>query len=340
MGPKVSVIICVYNGGKTIGRCIDSILNQDYDNYEIIVVNDGSVDGTESVCRGYGDKIVYFRNKVNLGVAGARNRGFSLSRGDYVAYTDSDCVAEKNWLSALVRYALDNKVEALGGAVLTPGDLGFFARCVGTLHKPAAILQSENIAKDIPTANALFSKSLYSETKGFDETFRVSNEDTDLLIRMQLKGRDIHYEPRAKVYHYHKNNVRSFIKWRFDTGVGLCMLAKKYSFRVNRTYNLFNLALIPFLIIATSVALAVQPLVIPAGVLVLFFGQLVRNYVKDRSDFKFSEILGGVLLGWLLRLVTSVGFFYGLLVLPKEHKAVHEIVDQRESPDLRKISHQ
>lgn len=339
MGPKVSVVVIVYNGEKTIGRCIDSILNQDYDNYEIIVVNDGSVDGTENICRRYADKIVYFRNKVNMGVAGARNRGFSLSRGEYIAYTDSDCVADRDWLSTLVGYAVDNKADVLGGAVLTPKDLNFFARCVGTLHKPAAILQSENIAKDIPTANALFSKSLYGEVKGFDETFRVSNEDTDLLIRMQLKGRDIHYEPRAKVYHYHKNNVHSFAKWRFDTGLGLCMLAKKHSFKVNRMYNLFNLALIPFLLLVTLVGLIAGPIILPVGMLALFLGQLMRNYVKDRDNFKFGEILGGVFLGWLLRLVTSVGFYYGLLVLPKEHKAIHEVIGQRESRDLRNALH-
>lgn len=335
MGPRVSVVIIVYNGEKTIGRCIDSILNQDDDNYEIIVVNDGSVDDTESICKRYGDKIVYFRSNVNMGVAGARNRGFTLAGGQYIAYTDSDCVAQKDWLSTLVRYAVNNRVDVLGGAVLTPKDLNFFARCVGTLHKPGPILESENIAKDIPTANALFSKSLYREIKGFDETFRVSNEDTDLLIRMQLKGRKIHYEPRAKVYHYHKNNVHSFAKWRFDTGLGLCMLAKKYSFKVNRTYNLFNLALIPFLLLVTLVSLIARPIILPVGVLALFLGQLTRNYIRDRDNFKFGEILGGVLLGWLLRLVTSVGFYYGLLVLPREHKAVHEIVSQEESPGLR-----
>jgi len=335
MVPKVSVIIIVYNAERIVGRCIDSILNQDYHNYKIIVVNDGSVDGTETVCERYGDKIVYFRNKRNMGVAGARNRGFSFARGRYITYTDSDCVAEKDWLSTLVRYAVNNKVDVVGGDVLTPKDLNFFARCVGTLHKPGPILQSENIAKDIPTANALFSKSLYREMKGCDETFRVSNEDTDLLIRMELKGRKIHYEPRAKVYHYHKNNLPSFIKWRFNTGLGLCMLAKKYSFKVNRIYNLFNLALIPFLLLVTLVSLIAGPIILPVGVLVLFLGQLTRNYVKDRGNFKFGEVLGGVLLGWLLRLVTSVGFYYGLLVLPKKHKAVYmeDLEPHRVSPN-------
>jgi len=335
MDPKVSVIICVYNGEKIIGRCIDSLLNQDYDNYEIIVVNDASADDTERICKRYGDKIVYLRNKRNMGLPGARNRGFSLAEGEYIACTDSDCAAQKDWLSNLVGYAVNNKVGVVGGAVLTPKDLNFFARCVGTLHKPGPILQSENIAKDIPTANALFSKSLYREMKGCDETFRVSNEDTDLLIRMEQKGRKIHYEPLAKIYHYHKDNLQSFIKWRFNTGVGLCMLAKKYSFKVNRRYNLFNLALIPFLLLVTLVSLIARPIILPVGVVALFLGQLTRNYVKDRGNFKFGEVLGGVLLGWLLRLVTSVGFYYGLLVLPKKHKAVYmeDLEPHRVSPN-------
>ena len=95
---------------------------------------------------------------------------------------------------------------------------------------------------------------------------------------------------------------------------------------MNRIYNLFNLALIPFILLVTLVSLMARPIILPVGVLALFLGQLTRNYIKDRDNFKFREVLGGVPLGWLLRLVTSVGFYYGLLVLPREHKAVHEII--------------
>ncbi len=99
MGPKVSVIICVYNGGKIIGRCIDSLLNQDYDNYEIIVVNDGSTDNTDKILGKYKDRVIYAKNKINKGLAAARNRGTELAKGEYVAFTDVDCVVDKYWLT-------------------------------------------------------------------------------------------------------------------------------------------------------------------------------------------------------------------------------------------------
>ncbi len=89
--PEVSVIIPTYNRAHLIKRAIQSVLNQTYQNFEIIVVDDGSVDNTEEVVKNFNNqKIRYIRYNENKGVAAARNTGIKATRGDYIAFQDSD----------------------------------------------------------------------------------------------------------------------------------------------------------------------------------------------------------------------------------------------------------
>lgn len=87
--PLVSVIVPSYNGEAYIGDCLASILDQDHPNLEVLVVDDGSTDGTEAVVRGFGPRVRYFR-QANSGSAVARNRGLDEARGELIAFCDSD----------------------------------------------------------------------------------------------------------------------------------------------------------------------------------------------------------------------------------------------------------
>ena len=87
--PLVSIIIPVYNGANYLRCAIDSAINQDYQNIEIIVVNDGSTDDTEEICKNYGDKIIYFF-KENGGVASALNMAIRNSNGEYISWLSHD----------------------------------------------------------------------------------------------------------------------------------------------------------------------------------------------------------------------------------------------------------
>ena len=86
---KISVIIPVYNGEKYINKAIDSVLNQTFRPFEIIVIDDGSTDGTEDALSQYGDKIKVYKQK-NQGVCRARNAGLQRAKGDWVAQLDAD----------------------------------------------------------------------------------------------------------------------------------------------------------------------------------------------------------------------------------------------------------
>jgi glycosyltransferase involved in cell wall biosynthesis len=87
--PKVSVVIPVYNGARTIGRALESVFAQTFRDFEIIVVNDGSTDDTASVLAGYGDRI-HLVSQSNRGVSAARNAGLRVSVGEYLVFLDDD----------------------------------------------------------------------------------------------------------------------------------------------------------------------------------------------------------------------------------------------------------
>ena len=114
--PKISVIIPVYNGEKYIKRCIDSIINQTYDNVQIIIINDGSTDNTENILKDYSNIVLI--NKENEGVSKARNTGLSLATGDYIYFCDADDYLEKDAFETLVKEYAENDLLRFGHYVV------------------------------------------------------------------------------------------------------------------------------------------------------------------------------------------------------------------------------
>jgi glycosyltransferase involved in cell wall biosynthesis len=100
---EISVIVPVYNAEKFLGRCIESLLVQDFADYEIILVDDGSADSSWEICRNFAEKDgrIVAIHQENSGVSSARNKGMDASRGKYLAFVDSDDYVEKNFLRVL-----------------------------------------------------------------------------------------------------------------------------------------------------------------------------------------------------------------------------------------------
>ena len=110
----ISVIIPVYNSEKTLVKCLRSLLGQSFVDYELIIVNDGSTDGTESLCMRYANKyykkIKYFQ-KENGGVSSARNMGIKNAKGDYICFVDSDDYVAPNYLEDLYNGIKENDAD-------------------------------------------------------------------------------------------------------------------------------------------------------------------------------------------------------------------------------------
>ena len=95
---KITIIIPIYNCEKTISRCIDSILRQTYKNFELILVNDGSTDGTSRILCSYKDNRIKLINQENKGTGSARNTGIKYATGDFICFVDGDDYVEPNFL--------------------------------------------------------------------------------------------------------------------------------------------------------------------------------------------------------------------------------------------------
>lgn len=105
INPLVSVIIPVYNAERYVYEAVSSIINQTYQNIEIIIIDDGSTDASDKIVRSFNSpKIIYLKNEHNLGVSATRNRGFELAKGKYVALMDADDISISSRLEKQVKF--------------------------------------------------------------------------------------------------------------------------------------------------------------------------------------------------------------------------------------------
>lgn len=117
--PKVSVIVPVYNSEKYLNRCVESLIHQTLQEVEIILVNDGSKDGSGEICRKFAQedsRIVYIEQK-NTGVSAARNRGLDVASGEFVMFCDSDDYYEESAAEKLLKLAQNHRADWVLGAV-------------------------------------------------------------------------------------------------------------------------------------------------------------------------------------------------------------------------------
>jgi glycosyltransferase involved in cell wall biosynthesis/SAM-dependent methyltransferase len=207
--PLISVIIPVYNGSKYIQQAIDSVLNQTYTNYEIIVIDDGSTDGTREKLQPYRSKIRYLYQE-NQGSAAARNLGIELAKGELIAFLDSDdywYTPEK--LEKQVAYFNEN--PSLGcintGWRIVDG-AGQHIKTVQPWHKaPKLDLETWLRKKCVRTSAMVFRKEWLEKVGGFDEELRQSH-DVDLMLRLSLMGCEtVWLKEETVCYRQHEENT-------------------------------------------------------------------------------------------------------------------------------------
>jgi glycosyltransferase involved in cell wall biosynthesis len=223
--PEVSVVIPVYNGADTIAQTIECILKQSYLPAEIVVVNDGSTDRTAEVLNKFDQQIISV-TKPNGGPASARNCGVEQAKGKLIAFTDSDCLPDKEWLAYLIAGFSDDSIAGVGGRIESAGKtvLGEYIDFVGFLN-PQPDAQGE-----IPyliTANACFRRDALLQAGSFSERFRKpGGEEPELCWRVRRLGYRFGSAADALVLHHHRQTVRSFIKTLLNYGEGTYILGQ------------------------------------------------------------------------------------------------------------------
>jgi len=206
---KISVIIPSYNCAAYLGRTIDSVLNQTYPAYEIIVVDDGSQDNTREIVQGYGSKVKYLYQD-NAGANEARNAGVAVSTGDWVAFLDADdeWVSEKLERQCAILQRHPDLVW-----VYSNQEIRFYAtgqrRLFCAIEAIPAFIQDECVPNYIDayacglwmmTSTALIRKEVYWEAGGFLPGQKI-HHDTDLALRIAYRYPRVGFSIQPLVYY-------------------------------------------------------------------------------------------------------------------------------------------
>jgi GT2 family glycosyltransferase len=230
--PGVSVVVCSYNGAATLEECLRSLIQLDYPDYEVILVDDGSTDQTPRIASQF-PGVRYVRQE-NRGLSAARNVGAKLAGGRIVAYTDSDCVADPMWLHFLVTGMMDQQVEAIGGPNIPPPCDGAVAACVAASPGgPSHVMVDDRYAEHVPGCNMAFDRECLLKLGGFDKQFRVAGDDVDMCWRFLDAGLKIGFSPAAVVWHHRRNTVRGYLRQQKGYGRAEAMLYFKHPQRFN-----------------------------------------------------------------------------------------------------------
>jgi GT2 family glycosyltransferase len=215
--PLISIISVNWNGLKHLQSCLASVIASEYKHLEIIIIDNGSTDGSLDFLRAQKSLIRLIENRCNLGYVSGNNQGFSLAKGEYIAALNNDAIVEPSWLNDPVRYLQgDLRLGIVGCRLMDankPGyidglfhevmpDLGLRPYASGQkfddsnprMTKPGYVISVHGGA-------AIYRKKMIDELKGFDETYWAYYEECDLCMRAFLHGWKCLYVPSAIVHH-------------------------------------------------------------------------------------------------------------------------------------------
>ena len=317
----VSIIVLTYNSEKTIEKCIKSLIEQDVKDirYEIITLDGGSKDETLRILERYNVSVIVApRTTIGWG----RNKGVELSRGKFIAFIDSDCIADRHWLETLVNaivHAQDN-VVGIGGPNLVPRDIPSTIKAImfmqrtflGSGGTPATYeFNKVRYVYSIPNCNAIYRKSVLTFER-YDDQLNVG-EDADINYRLTKKGFRLLYIPNAIVWHYQYLSVKDFLKKVFRYGATMAKLIKKHRSIIRWYAPIPTICLFVFL---TLLLLAcINPSAIPLlmylslAYLMYAFACTVEAYLRSRD----KSILLVVVYLPLQHITYGLGFLLGLL---------------------------
>jgi len=231
--PRISVVVCSFNGASTIRETLDGLQSLDYPGYEVVVVNDGSTDSTPKIVSEYPVRLI---NTENRGLSHARNTGVSAATGEIIAFIDDDAYPDAHWLRYLALSLVDRGYTGVGGPNLPPPNDGWKAEAVASAPGPNPVLISDTVAEHIPGCNMALRRGPLQAISGFDPIFRAAGDDVDLCWRLRERGGIIGFAPAALVWHHRRKSLYKY--WRQQVGYGRAeaLLERKWP----EKYNVFG----------------------------------------------------------------------------------------------------
>jgi GT2 family glycosyltransferase len=234
--PKITVVVCSYNGSRTIGETLAALESLDYPDYEIIVIDDGSTDQTSVVAGRHAVRLIRTENN---GLSVARNHGMNAATGEIISYIDDDAYPDPHWLIYLAAAFMRTEHAGIGGPNIAPPGDGMIADCVANAPGgPVHVLLSDEVAEHIPGCNMAFRRESLVAIGGFDPRFRVAGDDVDICWRFQERGWTLGFVPAAVVWHHRRNSIMAYLKQQHGYAKAEALLADKWPGKYNRAGHL------------------------------------------------------------------------------------------------------
>ncbi|MEM7697571.1 MAG: glycosyltransferase [Verrucomicrobiota bacterium] len=222
--PKVSVIVCTYRGSATLVACLDSLVAIDYPDFEVIVVNDGKDLRVAEIAETYPP--VRHIAIDHSGLSFARNIGAEAARGAIFAYTDDDCVVERDWLKWLVSMYQENPSLGAGGGpnIPPPAETAQVARIAAAPGSATHVLLSDRLAEHIPGCNLSVKREAFEAIGGFDPIYRAAGDDVDFCWRLLEADYEIGFQASAFVWHHRRLTVAAYLRQQRGYGKAEALL--------------------------------------------------------------------------------------------------------------------
>lgn len=321
---NVSIIIPARNNEKVIGECLESLRRQDYPkkNYEIIVADDHSIDGTVVVAKKYGAKVVKSSNPPGR----QRNDAIAAAKGSIIGFIDSDCIAKRNWISEGVKYFDSNEVAVIGGPNLTPRTDSFIAKCIGYVSssKIATGSMSARYVRDgfglkeadetsLISCN-MFARKDVVERAGCFSTEIFPNEENELMVKIKKMNYRMFYTPNLIVWHHRRSSILGYLKQNLSYGKSRAKLIKMHHSALKPIHP-FPSIFVLFLIFGPLLSLASSSFKTLFFItLTLYFSLIIL--VSIQKGFKEKNIRIAVILPMMfvmLHVSYGAGFLLGLM---------------------------
>lgn len=262
--PRVSIILPTYNRSNILNSCIESIINQTFHNWELIICDDCSDDDTSIVSKNFADsnKNIYIvENIENLGLPKNRNQGLNLAQGELIFFIEDDLILDANCLNILVdtydNLSLSNNVGGIAPRLIEKNQKIISGKGPFIINKLTGVIINnygmmyEKVCES-PSLHAcsIYPTQLLREINGYAETAYVGNyvrEETDLNFRIKNKGYKLYFQSQAFAYHNKISSggcrVRSRIIWE-------CYYVRNHVVFLIRIFKIKSLCMVPLFLIS------------------------------------------------------------------------------------------